>query len=94
MAVTFVIGLSGLNTSIEEVYTQEEWAMDNDLPPNMQWEHITVATEEDATKWRRAKNRWLSAAWTANQTRDERIENAQIMREAEAEMASLEIKVA
>lgn len=86
----FVIGTTGLNTSIDEVMTEQAF-WNSELPPNRQWQHVTVARESDADSWLKAKNQWLTAAWTPNQSYEEMSENKKIMRQAEAAMASLEI---
>ena len=88
--VPFVIGTSGLNTSIDEYYLESDWQK-ADLPPNMNWEHVTVASYADKNAWLAAKNAWLEAAWTPNQSDGDRRENAQIMRDAEKRMTELEI---
>ncbi len=89
MAITFVIGTSGLNTRIDELYASEgEWHL-ADLPSNVNWEHVTVPAHANVAEWIDAKNLWLEAAWTPNQTHEERIENARIMHESEERMASL-----
>lgn len=90
----FVVGTNGLNTSVDEFMTEEKyWSSElGVLPPNTQWQHVTVASEEDADAWLEAKNAWLAAAWEPNQSDDDRTENAVIMREAEQRMAALEIK--
>lgn len=88
----FVIGTRGLNTSIDDFYWEEDWQNADDLPPNTTWEHVTVRRPSDVDKWLDAKNRWLSAAWTPNQSPDERDENAVVMQEQMNIMASLEIR--
>ncbi len=86
MAITFVIGTSGLNTRIDEFYASEgEWHL-ADLPSNVNWESVTVPTQANVSEWLDAKNLWLEASWTPNQSHEDRIENARIMREAEARM--------
>lgn len=87
----FVIGTSGLNTSIDEIMTEEAF-WDSEPPPNTQWQHVTVASKEDANKWIDAKNAWLSAAWEPNQSYEQMSENRKIMRQAEETMISLEIQ--
>jgi hypothetical protein len=63
-----------------------------DFPANYNWQHVTVASEEDKAAWIAARQVWLDAVWTPNQTSEERAENAQIMRECEAEMERLAIQ--
>jgi len=87
----FVIGIQGLETSIETFFWEYEWQI-ADLPANMSWEHVKVRYPGDVQKWIEARNRYLSAAWTPNQDDEERAENAQIMRDAEKMMSALEIK--
>jgi hypothetical protein len=93
MAITFVIGITGLNTRIDEFYpTEQAWA-DADLPPNVSWEHITVANEEVVGEWLAAKNEQLAAWWTPNQNDDEKAENGVIARDAQTVMDRLEAEV-
>lgn len=87
----FVIGTAGLNTSIDEVMTEAAF-WESELPPNMSWTHVTVASELDANAWLEAKNAWLAAAWEPNQSYEQMSENKKIMRQAEATMTSLEIQ--
>lgn len=91
MSYKFVIGTTGLNTSIDEIMTEETF-WKSDLPANTQWTHVTVASEEDANKWIDAKNAWLTAAWTPNQSYEEMSKNKKIMSQAEETMTALEIQ--
>lgn len=94
MALTFVIGTSGLETRIDTIYnTKKEFFADDEPPANLTWEHVTVADEAAREQWISAKNDWLAAAWTPNQESDEREENARIMAEAEEIMEDLEAAV-
>jgi hypothetical protein len=88
--VNFVIGFRGLETSIAEFFMENEWynTPSEELPPNTQWEHVSVASEADMNAYIAAQNRYLEAAWTPNQTA-EREENSRIMAEAQAEMGRL-----
>lgn len=74
--IKFVIGTHGLNTSIDEFYTWEEWtaASNEDLPANTSWDIVEVASEDDMNAFLAAKNRYLEAAWTPNQTPEDREE--------------------
>lgn len=85
----FVIGMRGLETSVDTVMTEDQFWANDDLPPNMQWEHVEVESEEDKNKYVAARERYLEAAWTPNQSAEDRKDNAVIMREAEAEMERL-----
>jgi len=89
-AITFYVGIEGLNTSVQYVYTLEEWH-DTDLPANVQWECVTVANEADKAAYIEAYNRYLCAAWTPNQTRDDREENAMVETQQLEIMRSLEM---
>ena len=93
--ITFYVGMTGLNTSIDEFMTEDEWnnTAPDDFPPNVNWEQVTVVSEQDVDKWVVAKNHHLCAAWTPNQSQDEREDNAVKMRLAAAEMDRLEAKV-
>ena len=91
--LTFVVGEMGLDTRLSTIYDTEAEFFQDDPPANHSWTHVTVASEADREAWIAAKNRWLAAAWTPNQTREEREENARIEREAEAEMSRLALEV-
>ena len=91
--LTFVVGEMGLDTRLSTIYDTVAEFYQDDPPPNHSWTHVTVRNEADREAWIAAKNRWLAAAWTSNQSREDRAENARIEREAEAEMARLEISV-
>jgi hypothetical protein len=86
--VKFVIGMRGLNVEIDEFYTFEEFFSTN-VPPNTSWDVVEVENEDDVEAFIAAKNRYLRAAWTTNQTEKDRKENGRIMVKAEAEMARL-----
>ena len=95
MTLRFTVGLAGLNTSIDTIYdTTQAFFEDGDVPPNLSWEHVTVVDEAAREEWIAAKNSWLRAAWTPNQTSEDRAENAIAMREAEATMKRLEDEAA
>jgi hypothetical protein len=51
---------------------------------------ITVANAAAAAEWKAAYSRYIHAAWTPNQDREERIENGQIISEAQITMKRLE----
>lgn len=87
----FVVGLVGTQTHIECIYTEDEWWKDENLPPMATWEHVTVASEDDADKWIEAKNMYLTACWTPNQEYGDRERNGLIMEECKKTMATLEI---
>lgn len=53
-------------------------------------ERVTVKDAEAAIKWRGAYRAYMSAAWTPNQTSEDRAENAKIIAEAQATMQQLE----
>jgi len=91
--ITFHVGTRGLESQLDQslIYTDKEFYSE-ELPANVSWKHVTVRNHADMDKWLDAKNRWLSAAWTPNQSPDEREENSQIMEEQMRIMASLEIK--
>lgn len=87
--VKFVIGTRGLETSVDEVYTEEEWYNTDDLPSNTNWEHVEVEDDQAMSAYIAAQNRFLHAAWTPNQDYEAREENAQIMEKAQQEMKRL-----
>ncbi len=93
--VTFYVGMTGLDIRIDEFMTQDEW--DNtpadDFPSNVNWESATVTDKQAMNQWIAAKNRWLCAAWTPNQSYDDQQDNIAVMREAAAEMDRLEVVV-
>lgn len=91
--VTFHVAEHGLETSLDEVMSDDEWndADNEDFAPNRNWYSVTVKSEADKKRWVDLKNEWLSCAWTPNQDMDERSENADRMREIEKEMRSLEV---
>ena len=89
--INFVIGIRGMETSIAEFFTEEEWndLSNEDMPANTQWDHVSVASEADMDAYIAAQNRYLEADWTPNQSPEEREENGRIMAEAQAEMGRL-----
>ena len=91
--ITFHVGTRGLEERLDQslVYTDKEFYSE-ELPPNVSWETVTVASKRDMGKWLSAKNKWLSAAWTPNQSPDEREENSLIMQEQNDIMVSLEVR--
>jgi len=93
--VIFHVAEHGLETSLDEVLSDEEFNNRDhqDFEPNRHWETITVANEDDMNRWVQLRNEWLSCAWTPNQDSETRSENADRMREIEKEMRSLENKV-
>lgn len=90
--ITFYVGMTGLNIRIDEFLTQDEW--DNmpaeDFPANVTWESATVANEQAMNEWIAAKNTWLCAAWTPNQSYEDQQDNKVVMREASETMQRLE----
>lgn len=90
--VTYHVGIQGLEERLDSslIYIDQEFYSEDNLPANVNWQEVTVASEQDMDKWIEAKNRWLSAAWTPNQSPDEREENSLIMREQMVIMSSLE----
>lgn len=93
MAITFHVGTRGLESDLDYslIYSDEEF-YNEDLPPNVSWEHVTVADVEAKEKWLNAKEIWLSAAWTPNQSPDERKENSLIMKQMMDVMSYLEVR--
>jgi hypothetical protein len=91
--ITFYVGMTGLNIRIDEFMTEDEWKNmpAEDFPANVTWESATVADEQAMNRWIAAKNKWLCAAWTPNQSYEDQQDNIIVMREAAAEMDSLEV---
>ena len=92
--VTFHVAEHGLETSVDEVLSDEDFQGRDpeDFEPNRHWYDVTVANEVDKKKWIDLRNEWLSCSWTPNQDMNERSENADRMREIEKEMRDLENK--
>ncbi len=92
--VTFHVAEHGLETSVDEVLSSEDFSGRDpqDFEPNRHWYVVTVANKGDKKRWIQLRNEWLGCAWTPNQSSEERSENADRMREIEKEMRDLENK--
>ena len=92
--VTFYVAERGLQTSIEDTLSKDDYENKDpeSFEPNNHWSRITVESEADKDRWIELRNEWLSCAWTPNQERDERTQNAERMREIEGELRELEGK--
>jgi hypothetical protein len=91
MSITFHFGHHKQFTlDTPEIYDDAEF-WDTELPPNYEWITVTVKNVSQKETWIAAKNAWLSAFWTPNQSDEERVTNASIMIEAERVMNALNI---
>lgn len=93
--VTFHVAEHGLETSVDEVLSDEDFQGRDpeDFEPNRNWYAVTVASDADKNRWVELRNEYLTCSWTPNQSTEEREKNADRMREIEKEMRDLENKV-
>jgi hypothetical protein len=91
--ITFFVATCGLETSIDEALTEEEYftRAPEEFAPNRHWFSVTVNSEEDRDNWIRAYNSMLEGQWTPNQTSEERNYFAKQIEKARKEMFSLEV---
>ena len=93
--ITFYVGESKrLSTHIVDVLSQQEFfdRDPQDFDPSIEWDPVTVASQEDQKQWVDLRNQWLKAAWTPNQASEERTENSQRMNQLKKQMSALEEK--